>query len=205
MIFQKALHLLFNFRKSALFRIGQRGQGKIPGIPGFVAEFPSGVNQGLCQLQTLEILYPVNLALGHIPPQVQQLPDTLCRLFPCDEGGIPLLDGSPGGNVDAIRIIPDGILPILNEQPRAVGAVALLQESGIVFQRRVLHEIGADNQAAVLVLETDTQGFVNDLLGKLRLVEEGLLFALLLGRKITAAQKGDLFLKTGRRYNSIYA
>ena len=56
-----------------------------------------------------------------------------------------------------------------------------------------------------MVIETDAQGFINDLLGKLGLGEEGLLFALLLRRKITAAQKGDLFLKTGRRYNSIYA
>ena len=115
------------------------------------------------------------------------------------------MDGAPGGNADTIRIIPDGILPILNEQPRAVGTVALSQKSGVFFQRLVLHKVSADNQAAVLVIETDAQGFINDLLGKLGLGEEGLLFALLLWREITAAQKGDLLLKTGRRYNSIYA
>ncbi|MDD5864037.1 MAG: hypothetical protein PUD80_05305 [Firmicutes bacterium] len=56
-----------------------------------------------------------------------------------------------------------------------------------------------------MVIETDTQGFINDLLGKLRLGEEGLLFIFLFRRKITAAQKGDLLLKTGRRDNTIYA
>ena len=125
-IFQKALHLDFNFRETTLGRIGQRGQGEIPGILGFVAEFPSGINQGLCQLDSLKVLHPVKLALGHVPPQIQQLPDALCRLLPCDKGGIPLLDGAPGGNADAIRIIPDGVFPILNKKPRAVGAVTLL-------------------------------------------------------------------------------
>ena len=48
-IFQKVLHLGFDFREAALGRIGQCGQGEIPGIPGFIAEFPSGINQGLSQ------------------------------------------------------------------------------------------------------------------------------------------------------------
>ena len=81
-VFQKALHLSFDFRESTLSRIGQRGQGEIPGISGFVAEFPSGIDQGLCQLHALEVLHPVKLALGHIPPQVQQFPNALCRLLP---------------------------------------------------------------------------------------------------------------------------
>ena len=81
-IFQKALHLCFNFREATFGRIGQRGQGEIPGISGFVAEFPSGIDQGLCQLHALEVLHPVKLALGHIPPQVQQFPNALCRLLP---------------------------------------------------------------------------------------------------------------------------
>ena len=115
------------------------------------------------------------------------------------------MDGAPGGNPNTIGIIPDGVFPILNEQPCTVGAIALLQESGIVFQRLVLHKESTDDETAVSVIETDTKGFINDLLGKLRLREEGLLFALLLRRKITAAQEGYLLLKTGRRYNSIYA
>ena len=81
-VFQKALHLSFDFQESTLSRIGQRGQGEIPGISGFVAEFPSGIDQGLCQLHALEVLHPVKLALGHIPPQVQQFPNALCRLLP---------------------------------------------------------------------------------------------------------------------------
>ena len=93
----------------------------------------------------------------------------------------------------------------MDEKPRTVGAVVLLQKSGIVFQRLVLHKVSTDDKTAVSVIETNAQGFVNDLLGKLWLREEGLLFALLLRRKITAAQKGDLLLSTGRRYDSIYA
>lgn len=87
----------------------------------------------------------------------------------------------------------------MDEKPRTIGAVALLQKSGIVFQQLVLHKVGTDNETTVSVIEANAQGFINDLLGKLRLREEGLLFILLLRRKITAAQKGDLLLKTGRR------
>ena len=115
------------------------------------------------------------------------------------------MDGAPGGNADALRVVPDGILPILNEQPRTVGAVALLQKSGVFLQRLVFHILGTDNQAAVSIIEANTQGFVNNLLRKLGLGEEGLLFAFLLGSKISAAQKGDLLLKTGRRQDTFYA
>ena len=76
----------------------------------------------------------------------------------------------------------------------AVGAVTLLQKSSIVFQRFVLHEVCADNQAAVSVIEANAQGFINDLMGKLGLREEGLLFAFLLWRKITAVHEGNLLL-----------
>ena len=65
--------------------------------------------------------------------------------------------------------------------------------------------VGTDNQAAVSIIEANTQGFVNNLLRKLGLGEEGLLFAFLLGSKISAAQKGDLLLKTGRRQDTVYA
>ena len=115
------------------------------------------------------------------------------------------MDGAPGGNADAICIIPDGVLPILNEKSCAVGAVALLQKSGVFLQRLVFHIMGTDNQTAVFVIETDAQGFINDLLGKLGLGEESLLFIILLRCKITTAQKGDLLLNTRRRYNPIYA
>ena len=115
------------------------------------------------------------------------------------------MGAAPGGNADTSLIIPNGIFFSLNNKARAIGAIVLLQESRVFLQWLVFHKVGTDNQAAVLVIEADTQGFINDLLGKLGLGEEGLLFALLLRRKITAAQKGDLLLKTGRRYNPIYA
>ena len=57
------------------------------------------------------------------------------------------MDGAPGGNADALRVVPDGILPILNEKPRTVGAVALLQKSGVFLQRLVFHIVGTDKTA----------------------------------------------------------
>ena len=80
-----------------------------------------------------------------------------------------------------------------------------MQKSGVFLQRLVFHIVGTDNQAAVSIIEANTQGFVNNLLRKLGLGEEGPLFAFLLGSKISAAQKGDLLLITGRRQDTFYA
>ena len=112
-----------------------------------------------------------------------------------------LLNGASDGDTNALRVIPDSVLLPLDNKPRAVGAIAFLQEIGIV--RLVLHEVGTDDLPAVPVIEAHAQGFVNDLLGKLQLREEGLL-RFFRYRK-TAVQKGNLFLHAGQRQFFNYA
>ena len=112
-----------------------------------------------------------------------------------------LLNGASGGDTNALRVVPDGVFLILNDQPRTIGAVAFLQESGVV--RLVLHEVGTDDLPAVPVVETHAQGFVNDLLGKLQLREKGLL-RFFRYRK-AAVQEGNLFLHAGQRRFFNYA
>ena len=111
------------------------------------------------------------------------------------------LNGASGGDANTLRIIPDSVFLILNDQPRAIGAIASLQEIGIV--RLVFHEVGTYDFSAVTVIEAHAQGFVNDLLGKLQLREKGLL-RFLRYRK-AAVQEGNLFLHTGQRRFFNYA
>ena len=105
------------------------------------------------------------------------------------------LDGASSGDANALRVIPDGVFLALDDQPRTVGAIAFLQESGVV--RLVLHEVGTDDFPAVPVIKAHAQGLVNDLLGKLQLREKGLL-CFLRYRK-AAVQEGNLFLHAGQR------
>ena len=105
-----------------------------------------------------------------------------------------ILSAAPGGDTDTIGIIPNGILPAVDEQPCAIGAIAFLQERRVILQRLVLHKIGTDNQTAVLVIEADAQGFVNYLLGKLGLGEKGLLLPVLFRRDIAAVHEGNLLV-----------
>ena len=106
-----------------------------------------------------------------------------------------LLDGAPRGNANALRIIPDGVFLALDDKPRTVGAIAFLQESGVV--RLVLHKVGTDDFPAVPVIEAHAQGLVYDLLGKLQLREKGLLRCFRYRK--AAVQEGNLFLHAGQR------
>ena len=199
--FQKPLHLGFDFGEALIGGTDFHCEGKIPGFFRLRGAFPHGKSKGLGNSAPLKGWDLFKLLLGHIPPHVQQLPDTLCRLFPCDESSMQFLNGASGGDANTLRIIPDSVFLILNDQPRAIGAIASLQESGVV--RLVLHEVGTDDLPAVLVVEAHAQGFVNDLLGKLQLREEGLL-RFFRYRK-TAVQEGNLFLHTGQRRFFNYA
>ena len=97
----------------------------------------------------LVLVHPVQLALRHIPAQVQQFSDTGRRLFPGDESGAGTLGAFALGNADSLGVVPDGVLAAIQIKACAVLTVVLCQEPGIV--RLILFEIGADDEAAVLV------------------------------------------------------
>ena len=71
----------------------------------------------------------------------------------------------PGGQLDAVLVVPDRIGPILEIESCAVGFVMLFQETDVFFQGLILHKICADYQAAVGIVRADPQGFVHDFLG----------------------------------------
>ena len=104
----------------------------LPQIPKLCGQFPA-----------LIIVYQVKLALGHIPPQLQQFPDTGCRLFPGDERGAGTLGALALGYADFFGIVPDGILAPIQIEARAVFPIVFCEETGIV--RLILFEIGADD------------------------------------------------------------
>ena len=106
-----------------------------------------------------------------------------------------LLNRAPGGDANALRVIPDGVFLTLDDQPRTVSAIAFLQEGGVV--RLVLHKVGTDDFPAVLVIKAHAQGLVNDLLGKLQLREKSLLRCFRYRK--AAVQEGNLFLHAGQR------
>ena len=119
----------------------------------------------------LILIHPVKLALGHISAQVQQFPDTGRRLFPGDEGGAGTLGAFALGNADSLGVVPDGILSAIQIKASAVLSIVLCQEPGIV--RLILFEIGADDEAAVLVVSTNAQRLVDYLLRQSRVRENG--------------------------------
>ena len=112
-----------------------------------------------------------------------------------------LLNRAPRGNANTIRVIPDGVLLPLDNKPRTVGAIASLQEGGVI--RLVLHKVGTDDLPAVPVIEAHAQGFIYNLLWELQLREEGLL-RFFRYRK-AAVQEGNLFLHAGQRRFCNYA
>ena len=149
-------------------------------------------------------VHPVQLALGHIPAQVQQFPDTGRRLFPGDEGGAGTLGAFALGNADSLGVVPDGILSAIQIKASAVLSIVLCQEPGIV--RLILFEIGADDEAAVLVVSTNAQRLVDYLLRQSRVRENGWLGRtlglgwLLKRRKI---KKGHLLALLGRELRDV--
>ena len=152
----------------------------------------------------LILIHPVKLALGHISAQVQQFPDTGRRLFPGDEGGAGTLGAFALGNADSLGVVPDGILSAIQIKASAVLSIVLCQEPGIV--RLILFEIGADDEAAVLVVSTNAQRLVDYLLRQSRVRENGWfgrtlgLGWLLKRRKI---KKGHLLALLGRELRDV--
>ena len=156
---------LLDFRKAALLGEGQTKDGSITRFSGLRRHIPGGQRKVFRQRAALIVHNPVKLALGHIPPQIQQFPNALRRLLPCDKGCIAVLCGVAAGNTDTLSVVPNGILPVVHIEARAVFAVVLCQKRSVVLQRVILHKISADDQAAVSVIRPNAKRFINDLLG----------------------------------------
>ena len=111
-----------------------------------------------------------------------------------------LLCAAAGGYTDALRVIPDGVFPVIDEKTGTVGSVLPLQKCRIIFQRLIFHKVSTDDKTAVPVIESNTQCFINDLLGQFRLGEESeLLIVLRLRCKIPAVHERNLLIFiTGR-------
>ena len=129
---------LLDFRKAALFGKSQTKDGSITRFSGLRRHISGSQCQSVSQSVPFKGCDLTKLALGHIPPQIQQLPDAFCRLLPCDKGCIAVLRGI---------------------------AVVLCQKRGVILQGMILHKISADNQAAVSVIRPNAKRFINDLLG----------------------------------------
>ena len=113
--FQKPLHLGLDFWKASLGRIGIHSQGEIPGFFHLCGTLSYRKRKGLGKSAPLKVRNLIQFRLGHIPPHIQQFPDTLCGLFPGDNGGIQFLNRAPGGDANALRVIPDGVLLPLDD------------------------------------------------------------------------------------------
>ena len=85
-----------------------------------------------------------------------------------------------------------------------VCAVKPGKEAGVFLQRLVFHEMGTDLQAAVPVVRPYTEGFVNDLLGKLRLRKKGKL-SLFCGRTVPKVKIKEGELLTVMWCHRLYA
>ena len=69
------------------------------------------------------------------------------------------------GNTHPLGVIPKRNFLSAKIEARTVLSVVFLQECGVV--RLILHKVSADDQPAMLVVGSYTQGFVNDLLRQL--------------------------------------
>ena len=133
-------------------------------------------------------VYPVKFTLGHIPAQIQQFPDALGCLFPGDQRGCCALCSFTLCHMDTFGVVPNGILPAIQIKARAIFFIVFHQEPGVVLQRFILFEIGTNDEAAVLIVGSNAQRLVNDLLSKRRTRKERTL-RLALGRSRTAKRR----------------
>ena len=112
----------------------------------------------------------IEFTLRHIPPQLQQFPDTLCRFLPGNQCDIAPLCRAAAGNTHPLGVIPKRNFLSAQIEARTVLAVVFLQECGVV--RLILHKVSADDQPAMLIVGSYAQGFVNDLLRQLGMGEQ---------------------------------
>lgn len=164
-VFQQFKNLLFNLREAAFCRQGKAEGWRIARIPGLLRKISGSQSKAFRKGFSLIVRHTVKLMLRHIPPQIQQFPDTLGGIFPGQKRSIAILRTASGRYPDTLRIIPEGIFPVIDIKACPVGSVVLRKESGIFLRRMVFHKIRTDNQAAVAVIGTNAKGFVNHLLG----------------------------------------
>ena len=157
-------------------------------------------------------VYPVKFTLRHIPAQIQQFPDALGCLFPGNQRGCCALRGFALCHMDTFGVVPNGILPAIQIKASTIFTIVFHQEPGVVLQRLILFEISANDKAAVLIVGSNAQRLVNDLLRKRRTRKERTL-RLALGWSRTSKgreiKKGHLLALLGReladvRLNEIF-
>lgn len=99
----------------------------------FILNVTEHQQQPVGQVMDFIVIYLVKLALGHIPPQLQQFPDTGCRLFPGDKRGAGTLGALAPGYADSFGIVPDSILAPIQTEARAVFPIVFCKETGVVW------------------------------------------------------------------------
>ena len=164
---EKLINLLLRFRIAALAGLRQHGQRQKSRVSRFRCHVPAGVGNAVSKPHPLVVIDLIQFTLRHIPPQLQQLPDTLCRFLPGDQCGIAPLRRAAAGNTHPLGVIPKRNFLSAKIEARTVLAVVFLQECGVV--RLILHKVGADDKTAVLIVGSYAQGFVNDLLRQLEM------------------------------------
>lgn len=150
--------------------MGQHGQRQKACLPCLLRYVPAGVGDAVRQLHPLIMLDFIQFTLRHIPPQIQQFPDALCRFLPRKQCGAAALRRCATGNTHPFGVIPKRNSFSVKIEACAVFSVVPLQKCGVV--RLILHKVGADDEPTVLVIGPNTKGFVNDLLGQLRMGEQ---------------------------------
>ncbi len=189
-ILQSQMQLTFRLRMPVVCAVVLRGQRQETGLNCLLGKLPAEVNKVICKHLALIVNSLVDLTLGHISSQVKQLPDSLCSLFPGQLGGVTALGGASPGDPHAIRRVPEGNLAPVKEKACTVGSVVLLQKSGVLLQWLVLHELGTDHDAALLLVGADAESLINELLRKLEMGLDGKLIGVLLRRKIKNRKLG---------------
>ena len=162
---QHILHLFINLGEARMAVICFGHERHILRFHRFFAELPAKIHQTFCDGLSFIRRYRVQLTLGHIPSQIQQFPDADSRLLPGQMRCKPFSDRVTVGDLHSLRGIPDGYLSAVKVETRTVGTIVLAKKCRILSCRSVLHESGTDDQSAVTVIGTNTQSFVNDLLG----------------------------------------
>ena len=167
---EKLINLLLRFRIAALDGLRQHGQRQKSRVSRFRCHVPAGVGNAVSKPHPLVVIDLIQFTLRHIPPQLQQLPDTLCRFLPGDQCGIAPLRRAAAGNTHPLGVIPKRNFLSAKIEARTVLPVVFLQECGVV--RLILHKVSADDQPAMLIVGSYAQGFIHDLLRQLGMGEQ---------------------------------
>ena len=162
---EKLINLLLRFRIAALDGLRQHGQRQKSRVSRFRCHVPAGVGNAVSKPHPLVVIDLIQFTLRHIPPQLQQLPDTLCRFLPGNQCGTAPLRRAAAGNTHPLGVIPKRNFLSAKIEARTILSVVFLQECGVV--RLILHKVSADDQPAMLIVGSYAQGFIHDLLRQL--------------------------------------